>query len=84
MGNHRWTVAEAEARSGERIEQARVEGPQTIIKHGRKADVVVSAEEWEIWSSRAGTLAEFFAASPLRASGSEIERREDGPRQVDL
>jgi len=75
VGN--WTVAEAKARFSELIEQARSKGPQTITKHGRTAAVVVSAEEWERKSKRAGNLAEFFAASPLRGSGIEIKRRKD-------
>ena len=35
-------------------------------------------------STRSGTLADFFAASPLRDSGLEIERSQDGPREIDL
>ena len=31
-----------------------------------------------------GTLADFFAASPLHESGLEIERLEDGPRDLAL
>jgi prevent-host-death family protein len=84
MSADNWTVAEAKARFSELIEQARSEGPQTITKHGRTAAVVVSAEEWERKSKRKGNLAEFFAVSPLRGSGIEIERRKDRPRKVKL
>jgi prevent-host-death family protein len=84
MSADNWTVAEAKARFSELIEQAQSEGPQTITKHGRMAAVVVSAEEWERKSKRKGNLAEFFAVSPLRGSGIEIERRKDRPRKVKL
>jgi prevent-host-death family protein len=84
MSADNWTVAEAKARFSELIEQAQSEGPQTITKHGRTAAVVVSAEEWERKSKRKGNLAEFFAVSPLRGSGIEIERRKDRPRKVKL
>jgi PHD/YefM family antitoxin component YafN of YafNO toxin-antitoxin module len=57
--------------------------PQVITRHGRKA-VVVAAEERERKTKRRGTLADFFAASPLRESGLEIERPQDGPRDIDL
>jgi hypothetical protein len=57
--------------------------PQVITRHGRKA-VVVAAEEGERKTKRQGTLADFFAASPLRESGLEIERPQDGPRDIDL
>lgn len=33
--------------------------------------------------TRQGTLAEFFATSPLRDSGLEIERPQDGPRAIE-
>lgn len=84
MNTGHWTVAEAKARFSKLIEEARSNGPQTISRHGRTAAVVVSAEEWEKKTKRRGNLAEFFANSPLRESGIEIERRKDGPRKVDL
>jgi prevent-host-death family protein len=79
-----WTVAEAKARFSEVIDKARTGGPQTITKNGRTAVVIVSAEEWERKTHRPGTLAEFFAESPLRESGLETTRLKDGPREVDL
>ena len=41
-------------------------------------------EEWERKTKRSGNLAEFFAASPLRGSGIEVERVADGLRDIDL
>lgn len=79
-----WTVAGAKARFSEVIDRALADGPQTITRNGRKAVVVVSAEEWERKTRRQGNLSEFFAASPLRGSGIEIERSKDGPREVEL
>jgi prevent-host-death family protein len=79
-----WAVAEAKAKLSEVIERALTDGPQTITRHGRQAVVVVSAREWERTTRRQGTLADFFAASPLRRSGLKVERSEDGPREVGL
>lgn len=79
-----WTVAEAKARFSEVLEQAASQGPQTITRRGRKAAVLVSAEEWERRTRRKGTLAEFFARSPLAGSRLEIERSQDLPRDIDL
>ena len=58
-------------------------------KHGhpfapRKAVVGVAAEEWERKTGRAGNLAEFFAASPLRASRMKAKRMAGRPRKLDL
>ena len=79
-----WTLAEAKARLSEVVDEALARGPQTITRHGRKAAVVVAAEEWERKTKRVGTLAEFLAASPLRGSGLKLRRRKDKPRKLEL
>jgi prevent-host-death family protein len=79
-----WTVAEAKAKLSEVIEHARNEGPQTITRRGRRTAVVVDAEEWERKTRRSGTLADFFAASPLRGSRLKVRRSKDRLRSADL
>ena len=72
MSGHTWTVAEAKAKFSQVIEKAHSVGPQTITRNGRRAAVLVAAEEWERKTRRKGTLAEFFASSPLVGSGIRI------------
>jgi len=84
MGTQNWTVAEAKAKFSEVLERARSEGPQTITRKGRTAAVIVAAEEWERKTHRAGNLAEFFAASPLRGSELKLRRAKERPRKLDL
>jgi prevent-host-death family protein len=79
-----WTVAEAKAKLSEVIDQALSRGPQIVTRSGRKAVVIVAAEEWDRKTRRKGNLAEFFAVSPLRESGLEIRRSKDGLRRTDL
>jgi len=79
-----WTVAEAKAKFSEVIDKARMAGPQTVTRNGRTAVIVVAAEEWERKTRRPCNLAEFFAESPLRGSGLDAPRTQDGPRKVDL
>ena len=79
-----WAVAEAKARFSQLIDRALTDGPQAITRNGRTAVVVVSAEEWQRKTKRQGSLADFFAASPLRGSGLRIERVKDKPRDIDL
>jgi prevent-host-death family protein len=79
-----WSVAQAKARFSEVIDRALEQGPQAVTRNGRPAVVVVSVEEWARKTGRKGTLAEFFAASPLRDSRVEIERLQGGARKVDL
>jgi len=84
MGAPSWTVAEAKAKFSEIIERAMSEGPQTITRKGRTAAIVVGAEEWQRKTRRVGNLAEFFANSPLRGSGLQIQRLKKRPRKISL
>jgi prevent-host-death family protein len=79
-----WTVAKAKAKLSELIDQAQEHGPQMITRNGRKAAVVVAADEWERKTKRVGTLAEFFAGSPLAASGLKIKRAKHKLRPPEL
>jgi prevent-host-death family protein len=84
MKSRTWTVADAKAKLSEVIALAQSRGPQTITRNGRTAVVIVAAEEWERKTRRTGNLAEFFAASPLRASRLNAKRLKDRVRKVDL
>jgi prevent-host-death family protein len=66
------------------IDRALADGPQTITRRGRETVVVVSAEEWQRKTKRSGSLAEFFAESPLRGASLQIERLKGGVRKVKL
>ena len=79
-----WTVAQAKAQFSQLIEDALHEGPQMITRNGRQAVVVVDAGEWERKTKRNGSLADFFAESPLRNSGLRIRRDKAKPREIDL
>ncbi len=84
MPKSQWTVAEAKAKFSEVLERARSRGPQTITRNGALTAVIVSAEEWERKTRRVGSLAEFFASSPLRDSPLQLDRAQDAPREIDL
>jgi prevent-host-death family protein len=79
-----WTVAQAKAKLSEVIDNAHKHGPQAITRNGRRTAVVVSAEEWERKTRRPGSLADFFAASPLRGSGLRVTRSKDRARKPTL
>lgn len=79
-----WKVAEAKARFSELIDKALREGAQEITRHGKRAVVVVAADEWDRKVRRQGSLVEFLDRSPLGGSGLEIERLRDKPHDVEL
>ncbi|HVN17218.1 MAG TPA: type II toxin-antitoxin system Phd/YefM family antitoxin [Dongiaceae bacterium] len=84
MQSQVWTVAEAKAKLSQVIDRALSEGPQTITRKGRTTAVLVGAEEWQRKTARAGSLAEFFASSPLRGSGLKLRRLHARPAKVRL
>jgi prevent-host-death family protein len=84
MGMNIWTVTQAKAKFGEVLNKAQSLGPQTIMRNGRSVAVVVAADEWERVTRRKGTLADFFASSPLRRSGLKINRLQGRVRKVSL
>jgi prevent-host-death family protein len=77
-------LADAKARLSELVDLAIHDGPQTITRNGKAAAVVVSADEWTRRIRPRGNLAEFFAASPLRDSGVDVQRAGDLPRDMNL
>ena len=79
-----WTVAAAKAKLSEVIDRALADGPQTITRRGHETVVVVSADEWHRKAKRSGSLAEFFAESPLRSAPLKVERLKGGVRKVRL
>ena len=82
-----WQLQDAKARFSEVFRLARESGPQRVTKHGREAVVVLSAEEFARITeaeSRKGSLVEFFAASPLRDSGIDLDRPRDFGREINL
>ena len=82
-----WQLQDAKARFSEVFRLAREHGPQRVTKHGREAVVVITAEEYtRLARSEAskGSLSEFFAASPLRGSGIDLDRPRDFGRDIQL
>ena len=79
-----WQLKDARANFSALVEKAMRDGPQIVTRNGKKAVVVVSMEEWMRRERRQGGLVEFFANSPLRKEGIEIERQQDYPREIEF
>ena len=87
QASREWQLQDAKARFSELFRLARESGPQRVTKHGREAVVVIGAEEYaQITGAqkRVGSLAQFFALSPLRGCVLELKRQRDFGRAVDL
>jgi prevent-host-death family protein len=79
-----WSVAEAKAQLSELLHRVDAVGPQIITRRGQGVAVVVSLDEWHRKTSRTGSLAEFFARSPLAGSELEAPRGRAALREVEL
>ena len=82
-----WQLQEAKARFSEVFSLAQERGPQRVTRHGREAVVIIAAEEYARITGPqhpTGTLAQFFAKSPLRGSGLKLDRERDFGREIEL
>ena len=79
-----WQVQEAKARFSELMRDAARDGPQTITIRGRRAAVVLSADDYDRLKRPKPSLVEFLRASPLAGVELDIERDRSPPRDVAL
>lgn len=77
-----WQLQEAKNKFSEVVNHAQTDGPQEISRHGEKAAVVISFEEFKKLKKHQGSIADFFHSSPLNEIG--LDRAKDRPREVEL
>ena len=82
-----WKLEDAKNRFSELVRRARSDGPQLVTRHGRKAVVILSAEEYEKLAEP-GDLVSFLKTSPLAEAMADgtlaLERSRDVGRDVSL
>lgn len=69
-----WQVQEAKNKLSQLLKDAGELGPQFITSHGREAAVVLSMADYRALTQGAGTLVDFFRASPLVGEALDFER----------
>jgi prevent-host-death family protein len=84
MDDGHWSLAEAKAKFSELFERALTEGPQTVLRRGKDAVVLIRQDELARRSRPPETLHDFFERSPLRGSGIELERMKGPMRDFDV
>ena len=60
------------------------EGPQIVTKHGKKAVVVLSVDDYRKMNRPKNTLLEFIQKSPLRGINIDVSRNKNVPRDVEM
>jgi prevent-host-death family protein len=77
-----WQLQTAKARFSELVQRAAEEGPQTVTRRGKRAVVVIAAEQFELMKKRQISLKDLLRSAPWHEL--EIERDKSYPREVDL
>ena len=70
-----WQLQEAKNRFSQVVEQAIMQGPQIITRHGIETAIVLSYQEYRRMLLRQSNLSNFFHESPL--VGIELDLRRD-------
>ena len=86
-----WALHDAKARLSEVIDRALSEGPQHVTRHGRRAVVIVAAEDWERRQQATNgeprmSFADFLLSAPQAPDGFDFELTPSNirPRDVDF
>ena len=77
-----WSLQDAKARFSELVHVCMKDGPQLVTRHGRKAVVIMTVQEYEKVTRPKQGLKEFFLSAPR--IDLEIARSEDTGRNVEL
>lgn len=84
MRNNTWQLQEAKSKFSQLVDDAIHKEPQIVTKHGDKAVVVLSFEEYKKITKPNNDLVTFLRESPLAEIELEITRNKDIPREIDL
>ena len=84
MKDNTWQLQEAKSKFSQLVENAMHKEPQIVTKHGDKAVVVLSFEEYIKITKPQVDLVKFLRNSPLAEISLEITRSKDMPREIDL
>jgi len=84
MENNTWQLQEAKNKFSSLVEKAQKKGPQIVTKHGRKAVVVLSFDQYEKIVRPKTDIVTFFRKSPLAGIDLKITRNKDFPRDIEL
>ena len=79
-----WQLQEAKARFSELMRGVAATGPQTITVRGRRAAVILSADDYDRLKRSKPSLGEFLRTSPVAGIRLNIDRDQSLPRDIEL
>ena len=84
MKHNTWQLQDAKSKFSQLVESAMSNEPQIVTKHGHKAVVVLSYEDYEAMTKPKTNIVEFLRNSPLADAELDISRTKNFPRDIDL
>ena len=81
MKTNIWQLQEAKSKFSQLVDKAMHKEPQIVTKHGDKAVVVISFDEYTKITKPEINLIKFLKESPLAEASLEIDRNKDIPRE---
>lgn len=84
MNTGTWQLQDAKSKFSHLVKEAQQKGPQIVTKHGKKAVVVISFEEYELMTKPQTDLVTFFRNSPLVGLELDLTRDKELPRDVPI
>ena len=79
-----WKLQDAKAKFSQVVDRALKNGPQVVTRHGAKAVVVVSADDFEKLTAKKIPFTQFLLSCPKVSQDLDLERKKDLSRKVDL
>ncbi len=79
-----WQLQDAKNKFSKLVETAQQKGPQIVTKHGKKAVVILSINEYKRLTKPKTNLVHFFKNSPLAEEKIDLSRNKDFSRDIDL
>ena len=79
-----WQVQDVQDQFNQIVNQAKQDGPQTIMSNGEPAVIVMSFEAYQKLTNSENKLSEFFRESPLYGLDLDFERSKGLQREIDL
>ncbi len=84
MKDNVWQLQEAKSKFSRLVDEAMHKKPQIVTRHGDKAVVVLSYDEYTRLTRPKTDLVAFLRESPLAETDIEISRQKDLPRDTEL
>ena len=84
MKDNTWQLQEAKSKFSRVVDAAMQKSPQIVTRHGLKAVVIMSYDEYAKMNHPKQGLVDFLRSSPLGGIEIDTTRSKESPRNIEL